>query len=180
MTVVVLEVIGIYIVISYASDIDAYGVLVCLGIRMLSVLGSANRFCSIMLYILMWPFMLTYVMWMEKIMPRLKLNESFKKLLILCVCSIIATISLMWLYVFGLLRSYRLISVVPLGVYVFLVLMMGIWFLLIIYVIFGVFINVNYRFMLLGLLPLPTFFVKLCGNWVLLYVIIIMGIILLL
>lgn len=165
---------------SYSSDIDVYRVLVCVRLRVLRYLGGVNRTFAVMLYIILWPFILTYINWIDKMIPGIKLNESIKKAVVLVFVLMICSVSLLWLYLFSLTIAKRFISVVPLRVYVFVSICSGLWIVLVIYVIIRLWINVNYKIILLGLLPIPVFFVKVCYNWILMYVVIIMSLMIIL
>lgn len=176
----ILEIIRIYIVINYSSDIDVYGVLVCVRLRVLRYLGGVNRTFAVMLYIILWPFILTYINWIDKIVPGIKLNESIKKAVVLIFVLIICNVSLFWLYLFSLTTAKGFVSVVPLGVYVFVSICSRLWIVLIIYVMIRLWINVNYKIILLRLLPIPVFFVKVCYNWILMYIVMIMSLIMML
>jgi len=175
-----LEIMGMYIVINYSSDMDVYGVFVCVGLGVLRYLGGVNGTFAVMLYIILWPFILTYIRWMEKMVSRIKLNESIKKMIVLCFVLTVCGVSFIWLYLFTLTATKGFLSVVPLRVYVFVILCSGLWIFLIVYVVMRLWLNINYKIILLRLLPIPVFFVKICNNWILMYVVIIMSLMIML
>jgi hypothetical protein len=165
-----------YIVVMYSSDMDVYTVLVCIGVGILSIIGRVSGICSVICYMLLWPFIRVYVSWMEKIISAVKLNESIKKLFVLfLVMSNSILVGLFSLYIFGMLHSLGFISFVVVGVYVFVMISIGIWVVLLSYVILSLFVNINYKYIILGVMPLPSFFAKVCANWVLLYVVMLLS-----
>lgn len=159
----------------YSSDIEVYGVLVGVRLGIISIVGRLNGFCSVIVYMLIWPFIFTYMGWLDKIVSRLKINESVKKILVLVIVISFSVPLLVLLYLLGITYSFRLISVVILRVYAFVIVVLRIWLTLMIYPTLSLLINLNYKLIILGLMPLPVFFVKVCGNWVLLYFIILLS-----
>lgn len=164
-----IELLSIYIVISYASDIEVYGVIVAVRLGLVSIVRQINGIGSVLLYMVIWPLMLTYMGWMRKIVPALKINEGVKKGLILGF--LMVTIRVRWyiLYILGVVVLSGILSVVRLRVYIYIILSVRVILILVLYIINMNFVNVNYKLILLRLLPLPVFFVKICGRLVVLY-----------
>jgi len=69
----------------------------------------------------------------------------------------------------GVVVLSGILSVVRLGVYVYVILSTGVILILVLYMVNISFVNVNYKLILLRLLPLPVFFVKMCGMLMVLY-----------
>lgn len=158
-----------YLVLAYASDMDAYRVIVAGGLGLISMLGGYNGVGSVLLYLILWPLLTTYLLWIVKLLQTLKVNESLKKRVVLIF--ILTSISGFWwvMYVFRVRILSGLSSIMRLGVYVFVMLAIRVCSLLAIYVVLGFFVNLNYKLMILGLLPIPVFFVKICRNWIVIY-----------
>lgn len=63
----------------------------------------------------------------------------------------------------------RLLAIIGLGVYVYVIISAGVFVLLLGYFISLSLVNVGYKVLILRLLPLPVFFVKICGGIFLIY-----------
>jgi len=166
-----MEVLGIYIVLMYASDMEVYGLLVIVGLGIVIVIGGLNGYGSVIILCLIWPFITVYVGWIGMMIGRLKINESLKKILVFRVAISMLIFNLSWLYIFALGYFVGMVAVSPLRVYAFVMLTLGFAFVLVLYLIFGWFINLNYKILIIGLLPLPVFFVKMCGMYLIMYTI---------
>lgn len=79
------------------------------------------------------------------------------------------------MYILGVAVISGLMSVIGLRVYVYVVMSVRLPLLLIGYFFSMNFVNVGYKVLILGVLPLPVFFVKVCGNVMVLYYIILFG-----
>lgn len=98
---------------------------------------------------------------MGGVIDRLKIITSLKKILrlLLVIC--------VGFFVNGLLYSVvlsgavgRLIGVISLSFYVYYLLIAGIWCILVGFYIINVTVNINFKLIVLRILPLPLFFLK--------------------
>lgn len=160
---------------SYARDMEVYGVIVAVRLRLVSMIGQMNGVRSVLLYMVIWPLALTYIGWVAKMVPALKVNEGTKKGLILRLLIVVIRVGWHLFYIFGVAVLSRILSVVRLGVYIYVMLSVRVMLMLILYMLNINFVNMNYKLILLRLLPLPIFFVKMCGRLVILYYIILFG-----
>lgn len=147
--------------------------IVCLRLGLVSVLGCMNGVGSILLYIVIWPMVLVYIRWVTKIVPAFKANEGFKKGAVLCFLLICMFSGWHMLYVIGVGIVNGLLRIIGLGVYVYVMLSLGVYYILVMYVVSLNAVNFRYKALVMGLLPLPVFFIKVCCNSVLLYYVII-------
>jgi len=110
-------------------------------------------------------------------MSGLKIMETYKKILSLMLCLGITIISVELLYVLVLSsRTWGMISVVVLRVYRWVIMRVRIVMILIFYTMSNSLIELNWKVLVVGLLPLPTFFVKVIGRWMLIYVVMYIGV----
>lgn len=158
---------------NYSSDIEVYRVMVGVGLGLVSMLRTINGIRSIVLYMVLWPMILVYLRWATKILSAFKLNEGMKKgfVLIFLMCTMIFRWHL--LYVMGVAIVSGLLSLVGLGVYVYVIISTRLSVVLLGYFINLSFVNIGYKVLVLRLLPLPVFFVKVCGGILLLYYVLI-------
>lgn len=87
--------------------------------------------------------------------------ESVKKLIVLMVISFVL-ISFNSLLLLVILRfsARGVLGVTTLGVYVGFSVVFGIIILLFLYVGLGIVVNINYKILVIGVLPMPVFFIK--------------------
>jgi len=83
--------------------------------------------------------------------------------ILLMIGLILLSVALAYVFVLAI-RVYRISSVVALGVYGWLILGGGITILIIIYVIRNFMIELNWKMLVIGILPLPVFFMKVIGG----------------
>jgi len=103
--------------------------------------------------------------WISIWINRIKLRETFKKTMVILLMMRLILLSVTLAYVFVLaIRVYRISSVVALGVYGWLILGGGITILIIIYVTRNFMIELNWKMLVIGILPLPVFFIKIIGR----------------
>lgn len=106
-----------------------------------------------------------YLKMLNGVMGGININESIKKLAVL-VCVLLlggAVLELGYIIAF-LYFSGGVVRAVLLGVYVFVLMGVGMWIIIINYTALGGFISDNYKLLGIGILPLTVFFVKVCGN----------------
>merc|ERR1719220_881788 len=120
------------------------------------------------------PLMRGYMRMLTGLMGGIHINESIKKLITLRVVVMLGGIILEWRYVSAFIYFFRGVTgTVVLGVYVFIIIGVGIWVVIWSYVLLGNFIRDNYKILRLGILPLIVFFVKVCGSYMLLWIVIV-------
>lgn len=102
---------------------------------------------------------------LSRMMGRIQLNESYKKLLTLMLVIVLRGVVIEFAYVVAFMYFTRgVLRVVILGVYVFITVSVCVWILLLLYVVLGLFVQDNYKIIGIGVLPLVVFFVKICGS----------------
>jgi len=103
--------------------------------------------------------------WISIWINRVKLRETFKKAMVILLMIRLILLSVALAYVFVLaIRVYRISSVVALRVYGWLMLGGGITILITIYVIRNFMIELNWKVLVIRILPLPVFFMKIIGR----------------
>merc|ERR1719220_892804 len=123
------------------------------------------------------PLMRRYIRILTGLMGGIPINESVKKLITLGAVVMLGGIVLEWRYVSAFIYFFRGVTrAVVLGVYVFIMIRVGMWVVIWSYVLLGNFIRENYKILRLGILPLVVFFVKVCGSYVLLWMVIVYSI----
>jgi len=87
---------------------------------------------------------------------------------------VLGGLTIEWGYLTAFMMFDRgVLGAVLIGVYVFILLGVGIWLMLLCYVVLGHFLPDNYKVLGLGILPLVTFFVKVCGSYLLMWMVMI-------
>merc|ERR1719220_2935810 len=123
------------------------------------------------------PLMRRYIRILTGLMGGIPINESVKKLITLRAVILLGGIVLEWRYVSAFIYFFgRVTRAVVLGVYVFIMIRIGMWVVIWSYVLLGNFIRDNYKILGLRILPLVVFFVKVCGSYVLLWIVIVYSI----
>lgn len=160
----------------YLSDIDGYSVMVIVGIGILMIIGGANGWVSVLIMIMIWPMFAGYMEWMSIWMAGLKLGESYKKviLLLLLISFSIMVVGLSYVFVI-VMAPYRVLGVISLGVYVWIMVGCGMAIMILSYAFFNLTIEVNWKILVLRLIPLPALFLKQIGVWVVIYVVMYYG-----
>lgn len=123
---------------------------------------------------------MVYMSWVSGLMQGIKIVESIKKLLVLSTISylVVSFNSIILICVLSL-NIRGVLSVTALGVYVGYAVFTRLMMMLIVYSILRLSINLTYKVLILGILPLPVFFIKVFRFWRL-YVVIILSVIVLL
>merc|ERR1719220_574557 len=120
------------------------------------------------------PLMGGYMRILTGLIGGIHINESGKKLITLRAIVMLGRIILEWRYVSAFIYFFgRVTRTVVLGVYVFIIIGIGMWVVIWSYVLLGNFIRDNYKILRLGILPLVVFFVKVCRSYVLLWMVIV-------
>jgi len=83
--------------------------------------------------------------------------------ILLMISLILLSVTLAYVFVLAI-RVYRISSVVALGVYGWLILGGGMTILIINYVVRNFMIELNWKMLVIGILPLPVFFIKIMGR----------------
>lgn len=175
--IVVMEILTIYIMLMYLNEMDRYSIIVMIGIGICLVIGSGNGWVSILMIVMIWPLFLGYMEWISMWISGVKIGETWKKFIVLILVMRLTMISVSVLYVFVIgTHAYGIVSVVALRVYSWIILGVGIVLLLTVYVFGGVIIELNWKILVMGVLPLPVFFMKVMWSWIVLYVVIYYGI----
>merc|ERR1712088_487980 len=148
---------------------DVYMVNLIIGLGLVLFLVNVKRWLSLFLLMIIMPLMRRYMRILTRLMGGIHINESVKKLMTLRAVVMLGGIILEWGYVSAFIYFFgRVTRTVVLGVYVFMIIGIGIWVVIWSYVLLGNFIRDNYKVLGLGILPLIVFFVKVCGSYVLL------------
>lgn len=63
--IVVMEIVTIYLMIIYLSEMDRYATMVLIGIGMCIVIGSGNGWASLMILVMIWPMFSGYIEWVS-------------------------------------------------------------------------------------------------------------------
>jgi len=116
---------------------------------------------------------------MRGVIERLKIMSSFKKILGLFIIVSVRFFVNGLLYFLVLSRVVRgLMGVVSLSFYVYYLLVHRVWVIVIFFYMINLRINVNFKIIILGVLPLPLFFLKVRGIFCLYGVMVLSAIIL--
>merc|ERR1712088_484773 len=156
---------------------DVYMVNLIIGLGLVLFLVNVKRWLSLFLLMMIMPLIRVYMRILTGLIGRVHINESVKKLITLRAVVILGGIVLEWGYVSAFIYFFgRVTRTVVLGVYVFIIIGIGMWVVIWSYVLLGNFIRDNYKILRLGILPLIVFFVKVCGSYVLLWIVIVYSI----
>jgi len=174
--VVMMEVVTIYIIFIYLSEMDRYSVIVMIGVGICIIIGSGNRWVSLLILVILWPMFYGYIEWVAIWISGVKLRETYKKLLTLMMVMRLIFISVRVRYVVVLsLGVYRVSSAIALRVYSWIMIRGGITMLILSYVVGNSMIELNWKMLVVRVLPLPAFFMKVMRSWLILYVVIYFG-----
>jgi hypothetical protein len=122
----------------------------------------------VFLLIMIIPLLGRYMRILNRVMRRIHINESLKKVVVLIFVAGVGRSIIEWGYVTVFMYfMIRVLGTVILGVYVFITIGAGLWLWLISYTILGVMIQDNYKVLGVRILPLIVFFVKICGSYLL-------------
>jgi hypothetical protein len=111
--------------------------------------------------------------WLNTWIEGIKLGEVYKKVIVLVLLIAIVFVVIRICYVVILsLNIYGMISVVRLRVYIWFIIGFGFTLLMMSYLSGNFFIEINWKVLVIRVIPLPVFFIKVMGSWLLLYVII--------
>jgi len=168
-----IEILTIYIILMYLSEIDRYSVIVMIGVGICLIMGSSNGWVRLLILVMMWPIFSRYMEWISIWINGVKIRETFKKGMVILLVMRLVFLSVALAYVFVLaIGVYGMPSVIALRVYGWLILGGRITILIIIYVVRNFVIELNWKVLVIGVLPLPVFFIKVIGRWLVLYVVI--------
>jgi len=171
--IVRIEILTIYIILMYLNEMDRYSVIVIIGIGICLIMGSSNGWVGLLILVMMWPIFNRYMEWVSMWINGVKIGETFKKLIVILLVMRLIFLSVALAYTFVLaIRVYGMSSVIALRVYRWLILGSRITILIIIYVLGNCMIELNWKVLVMGILPLPVFFIKIMGRWLVLYVVI--------
>jgi len=171
-----MELVRIYIILIYADNLEVYTPIFLVGFSFIIIMLGGEGVLGKMVLLGFWPGYVVYVSWISGMLQGIKLIESVKKVVVLLTVStlVVSFNALLLIVILGF--SIRgLIGVTTLGIYVRFSILSGLIILLFIYTSFRILINVNYKILIIGILPLPVFFVKVFGFWRL-YIVLLMGI----
>lgn len=175
--IVIIEILTMYIILMYLNEIDGYAVMVLIGVRICIIIRSANGWISLMMLVIIWPIFYGYIEWISIWIAGVKIGEFHKKIVVIIMVMSLVIISVELLYVIVLsIGVYRISSVIALRVYGWLILGVGMTLLLLVYLLGNTMIELNWKVLVMGVLPLPVFFIKVIMGWMLLYVVIYFGI----
>merc|ERR1712038_1074764 len=113
---------------------------------------------------LMWPRYLTYLLWIGGVLDGLKIMTSLKKVLrlwLIACTSFVVNGLLYFVVLSGAVRG--LMGVVSLSFYVYYLMVSRVWMLIVGFYVINLTVNVNFKFIVLGVLPVPLFFLKVGG-----------------
>lgn len=123
------------------------------------------------------PLVRGYIKILSRLMGGININESAKKVFTLLVVSVLGGIIMELIYVLCfMVFTSRVLGTVLMGVYVFLLVGLGMWIILFSYVVLGNYVADNYKIVGLGVLPLVVFFVKVCGSFMVIWLVMIYAI----
>lgn len=170
--IVGIEVLTMYIMLMYLNEMDRYSVIVIIGIGICLLMGSRNGWVSLIIMVIMWPMFVRYIEWIVIWVSGLKIGETWKKIIVIVLIISLILINVGLLYVVVLsIGVYGISSVVALRVYGWLILGGGMIMLIIMYLSRNVVIELNWKILVMGVLPLPAFFIKIIRSWMVLYVV---------
>lgn len=161
----------------YLSEMDGYSVMVIIGIGICLMIRSRNGWVSVLMMVIIWPLFFGYMEWISIWINGVKIGETWKKsiVLLLVIRFVVISVRILYVVVIGI-YAYGIVSVVALGVYSWVILGVRITSLLITYVLRRLMIELNWKILVIGVLPLPVFFMKIMWSWMILYVVIYYGI----
>lgn len=175
--VVIIEVLTMYIMLIYLNEMDRYSTIVLIGVGMCIIIRSGNGWVSLIMLVMIWPMFYRYMEWISIWISGIKIGEFYKKMVVILVVMSLVLISIEIIYLVVInIGVYRISSVVALGVYGWLMLGVRITFLILVYLVGNVIIELNWKILVMRVLPLPVFFMKVIGRWILLYAVIYFGI----
>jgi len=166
-----------YIMLMYLNEMDRYSVIVIVGIGICLIMGGRNGWVSLLMIVIIWPMFHGYIEWISMWISGVKLRETYKKLMVivLMISLILITVGVLY-FVLLSVGVYGMSSVIALGVYLWVMLRCGMVILMGSYLIGNMLIELNWKILVVGVLPLPVFFIKLIGRWMILYVVMYYGI----
>jgi len=168
-----IEILTMYIILIYLNEIDGYSIIVMIGIGICLIIGSSNGWVGLLILVIMWPMFSGYMEWVSIWISGVKIGETFKKVIVIVLIMRLVFLSVMLAYVCVMvIRVYGMSSVIALGVYRWLMLRGGMTILIILYVVRNFIIELNWKILVIGVLPLPVFFIKVIRGWIVLYVVI--------
>jgi hypothetical protein len=145
-----------------------------IGLGLVLYMVGVKGWLSLYLLMIMIPLVGRYVKILSRIMGGINLNESIKKLLTLLVILILRRVILERRYVIAfIVFTNGILGTVLMGVYVFVLLRVGLWAIVLTYAMLGNYIGDNYKILGLRVLPLIIFFVKVCGSFLLMWLVIV-------
>jgi len=101
-----------------------------------------------------------------------KIRETYKKAMMTVIALGLVFLTVMLAYTCVLaIGVYGISSVIALGIYRWLILGGGMVILIIVYVVRNFMIEMNWKVLVMGVLPLPVFFMKIIMGWMVLYVV---------
>lgn len=151
-----------YVIFWYGNDSEVYILIFGVGVSLVLIIVGESRFLRLVVMTLIWPGYVVYLLWMRRVLDRLKIIASFKKVLglILIICVRFIVNGLIYMIVLsGAVGG--LIGVVSLSFYVYYLVAYGIWILILRFYVINLTVNVNFKIVVLGVLPLPLFFLKI-------------------
>jgi len=153
-----------YVIFWYGNDSEVYLVLFRVGVSFLLIAVGDSGLLGILVVVLIWPGYMAYLSWMRGVLDRLKLMISVKKIvravLLLAVQFLVSGV----LYLAVLSGAVRgLLGVVSLSFYLYYLLIGGLWMMILGFYATNLYLNVSYKFIVMGVLPLPLFFLKVGG-----------------
>lgn len=166
----------IYLSLFYINSIERYIVNFLIAVRIMLMIVQINGILAVMIIMLIWPFMSTYVLYIESIRYRIVLNETLKKMCMLVIVMIVS-IKSMTGYVLILMYIKRgLTGYVVCGIYTYVIVTNELWIMLVLIFVLNITILVAFRVLSLGVLPIAYVFLKRGCSALLLYTLIIMAI----
>jgi hypothetical protein len=167
--IVTIELVSLYIVYYYSNDIEVYILVFRVGMSFLMISVGDRRICGILVMLIIWPILGVYVTLQGRLIEGLKINRIKLMVSILVVMRMSAgVISLMYLTLLGLARP-GLIRTLLCSFYACYMMINGVPVLMSVFGLVYSFINCSYKYIAIGLLPLPIFYLK-TGRILILYV----------
>jgi len=153
-----------YVIYFYGNDSEVYILIFGVGISLVLLIIGETGLLGLMAMVLIWPIYISYVVWMGGVMDGLKIMASIKKALglFLIICVSFFVNGLLYFVVLSGAVG-RLIGVVSLSFYVYYLLIARIWCVIVGFYIVNITININFKLIILRVLPLPLFFLKVGG-----------------
>lgn len=175
--VVVIEIMTMYIMLIYLNEMDRYSTMVLIGVGMCMIIRSGNRWVSLMMLVMIWPMFYRYMEWVSMWITRAKIREFYKKMVVilLVISLVVISVELMYMVVLSV-GVYGIGGVIALGVYGWIILGVRMTLLILTYLTGNILIELNWKLLIVRVLPLPAFFIKIIGRWMLIYAVIYLGI----